>query len=82
MCSRVKRQRTKKIDHLFCVIKNLENQNKLIADADTVNKLSKLCTELRLTLIEQYDKHLTSLKLAHYSSGNLAGKFLAQRQNY
>lgn len=39
--------------------------------------LSKLCTALRLLLVEQHDKHLKALKLLHYSAGNKAGKFLA-----
>lgn len=41
--------------------------------------LSKLCTDLRLLLVEQYDKHLKALKLTHCSSGSKAGKFLANR---
>lgn len=57
----------------------LETQNKDTASAGLANKLAKLPSDLRLMLIEQYDKHINSLKLAHYSSGNRAGKFLAQR---
>lgn len=79
ICSKVKRQRTQKLDPLLGDIKSLEGQNKLHADANLAHKLSQLRKELRLTLIEQYDKHLISLKLSHYSSGNQAGQFLAQK---
>lgn len=67
------------MDRLLEDIKTLETQNKETANADLANNLAKLRSDLRFMLIEQYHKHINSLKLTHYSSGNRAGKFLAQR---
>lgn len=78
-CSREKRQRTQKIDNLLEDIKTLESQNKNVVDIALANQLAKLCSDLRLILIKQYGKHIKSLKLAHYTSDNRGGKFLAQR---
>lgn len=69
----------KKLDSLLSEIKLLETHNKNASDKSIANKLTKLRSDLSLLLLEQYDKHIQSLKLAHYSSGNRDGKFLAQR---
>lgn len=79
LSSWVKRQRTQKLEHLLKEIKLLEVQNKTSSDTVLAHKLTTLRSELRLFFFEQSDKHFTCLKLAHYSSGNIAGKFLAQR---
>lgn len=70
-----------KLENLLSEIKQIVELNKTNPDTRVTHKLSKLRLELRLLLLEQYDKQLTSLKLSHYSSGNRAGKFLAQRLN-
>lgn len=77
LSSHVKKQRTQKLEILLSKIK--QSLNKANPDTETMHKLFKLRLELRLLLLEQFDKHLASLKLSHYSSGNRAGKFLAQR---
>lgn len=79
LCSRAKRRRTQKLDSLLSDIKFLEAQNKSTSNISIANKLTKLHSDLGLLLLEQYDKHIQSLKLTHYSSGNQAGKFLAQQ---
>lgn len=61
LCSRFRRQRTKKLNQLLSEIKQLESQNKLSLDTVLMHKLSKLWFELRLLLIDQFDKHLTHL---------------------
>lgn len=79
ICPQEKRQRTQKLDRLLGEIKAIESLNKKTADTLIANKLFKLRSDLRLLLIEQYDKHFNALNLSHYLSGNRAGKFLAQR---
>lgn len=68
------RGRWQKLDSLLSEIKQTHNKNG--SDKFIANKFTKLRSDLRLFLLEQYVKHIQSLKLAHYSSGNRAGKFL------
>lgn len=58
-CSWVKRQRAQRIDCLLGEIRILETLNKNTADTSAVDKLSKLRSDLRLMLMEQYDGILT-----------------------
>lgn len=79
MSARLKKQRTIKIDNLIEDIRSLESQNKTLPDVQVSSKLTKLRSDLRRLLLERYDTFVNALRLTHYSAGNRAGKFLAQR---
>lgn len=67
-CSREKRRtQTFFWDCILSEIRSLESLNKQTADASVAVKLSKLGSDLRLMLLEQYEKHVNALKLTHYS---------------
>lgn len=79
LCAHLKRQRALWLDQLLSEIRLLEPLNKSNPSSSIAHKLSKLRSDLRDLLIEQQDKYFRALKLSHYSAGNKAGKFLANR---
>lgn len=59
--SRIKKQRTLKLDLLLKDIKSLEIQNKVTMSTVLANKLIRLRSELRLILLEQHDQFINLL---------------------
>lgn len=64
---------------LIAEIHSLETSNKLSPSPTITTSLQKVREELRILLMQQYDKHLRCLKRNLYANANHAGKLLANR---
>lgn len=77
--ARARRQRQKKLqnitDEIFC----LETKNKQQSSPLVSKRLHQLRNDLRLLLLEDFEKKTKRLKMNYYAHGNRAGKLLAQQ---
>lgn len=74
----LKRWRQKRIKELTDCIKYLEFQHKQAPSPSISHKLSQLRYDLRMCLLENFEKSTRRLKTKYYANGNKAGKILAQ----
>lgn len=77
--ARDRRRRRQRVDELLKDIQSTDTLNKQQPHPDHKSKLIKLRLELRLLLLEKFDIIQKRCKMHFYSSGNKAGKLLAQQ---
>lgn len=78
MGMRAMRQRQKRLTDLIKEILIIDTQNKLNTSRTLSQKLLQLRYDLRLLLLENFEKSSRKLKMTYYANGNTAGKLLAQ----
>lgn len=79
MGARAKRQRQQRIRELTDKISQLESCNKQNPSNLTSQQLTKLRYDLRLQLLEDFEKASKKLKMTYYATNNKAGKTLSHR---
>lgn len=77
--ARVRRMRQQHTTRIINQIDLLEKQNMINTSTSLIDQITKLRTELRLLLLEDFEKATRKLKLSYYTCGNRAGKLLAQQ---
>lgn len=75
----VRRQRQRRIKELAEGIRVLEIQNKQNPLSSLSHKLAQIRYDLRMGLMEDFEKSTRRLKMNYYANGNKAGKILANR---
>lgn len=76
--AKAKRQRQKRLAELTENISILEAQNKNITTPTLSKQRSQLRQDLRLMLLDNFEKSSRRLKINYYVHGNRAGKLLVQ----
>lgn len=77
--ARLKRERKQQTLNMMARIEESDKRNKINTSSPLTDQLSRLRTELRLRFMDEYEKASRRLKLVYYTSGNRAGKLLANR---
>lgn len=77
--ARAKRQQQQHIKELTDKIFLLESCNKQKPSHPISQQLTQLCYDLRLLLLENFERASKKLKMTYYATGNKAGKTLAHR---
>lgn len=79
--AREKKNRSQRIQSIQAKITRLERQHKQAPDRNStiLSQLNNLRTELKQTLMADYDFHYKRLRVSWYSQNNKAGKLLASQ---